>query len=114
MSTRFGKISCLRYISEETFFKEKDMPKDKDALHDEYDFDDFDEFERAIEDFMKDPGQVTRDILAEGHPIYYREDDTPKECSIREYPNGRKELVRFVARGSDEIEVIKVLCDETA
>ena len=90
------------------------MSKDKDAFHDEYDFDDFDEFERAIEDFMKDPGQITRDILAQGDPVYYREDDTPNDVVIRLYPNGRKEYVRPLDDESNDFEIVEVLCDEKA
>ena len=88
------------------------MSKDKDAFHDEYYFDDFVEFERAIEDFMKDPGQITRDILAQGDPVYYREDDTPNDVVIRLYPNGRKEYVRPLGGGWDDCEVVEVCSDE--
>lgn len=31
--------------------------------------------------------------LANGNPICYTEDDTPEECIIKEYPNGKKELI---------------------
>ena len=45
--------------------------------------------------------------LAQGAAIYYIEPDTPKDYIIKEYPNGRKELIDVLETG-EEI-VIKVL-----
>jgi len=38
---------------------------------------------------------AARASLAAGVPIYYREDDTPVPGVIKEYPDGRRELVTF-------------------
>lgn len=38
---------------------------------------------------------AAREHLAAGQPIYYCEDDTPDRYVIKEYPDGRKELVDF-------------------
>jgi hypothetical protein len=35
--------------------------------------------------------------LAAGVPIYYREEDTPTPGVIKEYPDGRRELVTFTS-----------------
>lgn len=45
---------------------------------------------------------AVRALLAEGVPIYYEEDDTPEGLLIKEYPDGRRELVRF-RRDGDEV-----------
>jgi hypothetical protein len=42
-----------------------------------------------------DDGAAAREHLAAGFPIYYSEDDTPAGAVIKEYPDGRRELVRF-------------------
>ena len=41
--------------------------------------------------------------LKAGFPIYYIEPDTPKGLQIKEYPDGRKELVRLNFSGEDEV-----------
>jgi hypothetical protein len=38
---------------------------------------------------------AARASLAAGVPIYYREEDTPVPGLIKEYPDGRRELVTF-------------------
>jgi len=40
---------------------------------------------------------AARESLAAGVPIYYAEDDTPAASLIKEYPDGRKELVTFAS-----------------
>ncbi|WP_423781070.1 hypothetical protein [Escherichia coli] len=37
-----------------------------------------------------------RSNLLSGVPIYYAERNTPEGCVIKEYPDGRKELVSFM------------------
>ena len=36
---------------------------------------------------------AARASLAAGVPIYYAEDDTPADCVIKKYPDGRRELI---------------------
>jgi len=68
---------------------------------------DDDPFARAIEHFAATTqGEAAKELLAKGIPIYYSEDDTPENLIIKEYPDGRRELVRFHRDGD---EVIKVL-----
>ncbi len=43
-----------------------------------------------------------REMFALGLPIYYGERDTPEGLSVKEYPDGRRELVRF-DRAGDEV-----------
>lgn len=43
-----------------------------------------------------------RALLADGVPIYYEDDDTPEGLLIKQYQDGRRELVRF-RRGGDEV-----------
>jgi hypothetical protein len=43
----------------------------------------------------QDDGQAARSHLAAGNPIYYREPDTPSGLCVKEYPNGKRELVSF-------------------
>lgn len=66
----------------------------------------------AIFEYLEkeDNCNVGDEILAEGHPIVYREKDTPKGCIIKEYPNGRIELIK-VDMYSNNDEVIKVIRD---
>ena len=51
------------------------------------------EFVAALE--AGDDG-AARASLAAGVPIYYAEDDTPDDSLIKEYSDGRRELVSFV------------------
>lgn len=46
---------------------------------------------------------AARAMLAEGYPIYYRDAATPAGLEIKEYPDGRRELVRFHRAGDDVI-----------
>lgn len=47
-----------------------------------------------------------REHLAAGRPIYYGEHDTPSGLLIKEYPDGRRELVRY---HRDRDEVVRAL-----
>ena len=49
-------------------------------------------------DFMHDDDSAARAHLAAGREIYYRKPDTPAGHVIREYPGGRRELVRVTAK----------------
>ena len=56
-------------------------------------------FVAAVEsDFMHDDDTAARAHLAAGRDIYYRKPDTPTGLVIREYPGGRRELVRVTAQ----------------
>lgn len=44
----------------------------------------------------RDDGAAARAHLRAGRPVYYREDTTPGGLVIKEFPDGRRELVRFV------------------
>jgi len=46
---------------------------------------------------------AARAVLAAGLPIYICEDDTPEDLQIKEYPDGRRELVRFHREGDEVI-----------
>lgn len=48
-----------------------------------------------------DDGSEAHSHLAAGRPIYYAKPDTPRDRVIKEYPDGRRQLVYFV----DGIEV---------
>lgn len=41
--------------------------------------------------------------FALGLPIYYSEDDTPSGVTIKEYPDGRRELVRKIKTGDEVV-----------
>lgn len=45
---------------------------------------------------------AVRACLAAGVPVYYREDDTPAGATIKEYPDGRRELIR-VDKGGERV-----------
>jgi hypothetical protein len=45
-------------------------------------------------------------MLGAGHPIYYVEQDTPDDLLIKEYPDGRRELVRC---DTSVDEVVRIL-----
>lgn len=54
------------------------------------------EFERALA--TEDDGQAAQSHLAAGRPIHYRDDRYP-EAIVREWPDGRRELVHRDAAG---------------
>jgi len=67
----------------------------------------YDPFARAIEHFAATTQEeAAKELLAKGIHIYYGKDDTPDGLLIKEYPDGRRELVRFHRDGD---EVIKAL-----
>jgi hypothetical protein len=53
-----------------------------------------------------DDGAAAREHLAAGRPIYYCEETTPDGLCIKEFPNGRRELVRFDLDGEHVIDSI--------
>mgnify|MGYP000039210608 FL=1 len=59
----------------------------------------FTSFDRQLE---YDSGEEARSNLLSGVPIYYAERNTPEGCVIKEYPDGRKELVSFMT-GTEKI-----------
>ncbi|MDC5123761.1 hypothetical protein NRA16_17765 [Acinetobacter baumannii] len=56
-----------------------------------------------------DQGEAAQEHFAAGHPVYYTEDDTPADLLIKEYPDGRRELIRFAVYNSKVDEVVKVI-----
>jgi len=64
---------------------------------------------KALEALWKEMGrlkgdrQAVRENLAAGVPVYYREKETPQDLLIKEYPDGRKELVKFSRAGDTVI-----------
>lgn len=56
---------------------------------------------RALE-LVDGDDTAARALWADGLPVYYEEDDTPEGLLIKEYPDGRRELVRF-RRNGDEV-----------
>ena len=54
----------------------------------------------------RDNGAAAREHLAAGRPIYYCEDTTPEGISIKEFPDGHRQLVRFDAEGEHVIRTI--------
>ena len=58
-------------------------------------------FETEFVAWLEDPDDfAVRDLLAAGWPVYYADDDTPAGLVIKEYPDGRRQLVR--GWGADE------------
>ena len=55
-----------------------------------------------------DDGAAAREHLAAGRLIYYCEDSTPDGVSIKEFPDGRRELVRFDSSGEHLVGTIEV------
>lgn len=63
-----------------------------------------------LRDLLKpDDGAAAQSHLDAGFPIYYAEDDTPADLLIKEYPDGRRELIRFGVGDSKVDKVVKVL-----
>lgn len=61
-------------------------------------YDDDDELwiKNFLEYIEHDDGVAAKESLMKGVSIYYAEPDTPENCVIKEYPDGRKELVSFM------------------
>lgn len=55
---------------------------------------------------LHDDGAAARSHLEAGFPIYYSEFDTPADAIIKEYPDGRRELVRVDVDGEHFIQAI--------
>ncbi|PWC76918.1 hypothetical protein [Azospirillum sp. TSH64] len=54
------------------------------------------EQERLLESQLEqDDGAEMRRVLRAGVPVYYTKDDTLPGCVIKEYPDGRTELIDF-------------------
>ncbi|MDR0747470.1 MAG: hypothetical protein LBE89_06230 [Helicobacteraceae bacterium] len=68
------------------------------------------ELERAFELMTTDNWNAGAEILAQGHPIAYREKDTPKGCVLMEYPNGKIELIEVDMSGDND-KVVKIVRD---
>jgi YgiT-type zinc finger domain-containing protein len=64
-----------------------------------------DEVEEWVCLLSQDDGEAALEHLAAGNPIYYREADTPQGVCIKEFPNGRRELVRFDLESGKEVVV---------
>ena len=47
-----------------------------------------------------------REHFAKGLPIYYAEQNTPLDLVIKEFPDGRRELVRHHREGDEVLEVL--------
>jgi hypothetical protein len=54
----------------------------------------------------REDGAAAREHLAAGFPIYYSEADTPADAVIKEYPDGRRELVRFDHDGEHRVAAV--------
>lgn len=53
-----------------------------------------------------DDGAAAREHLEAGFPIYYSEADTPPDVVIKQYPDGRRELVRFDMDGEHYVAAL--------
>jgi len=51
-------------------------------------------------------GDAARETLAAGRPIYYSEPETPDGMLVKEYPDGRRELVVFHREGDEVIRTL--------
>ncbi|MDR0579184.1 MAG: hypothetical protein LBG21_01080 [Campylobacteraceae bacterium] len=68
------------------------------------------EIDDILHDMATSDWDAGAEILAQGHPIVYVEDDTPEGHVLKEYPNGRIELIK-VDMQNDNDEIIKVIKD---
>jgi len=52
------------------------------------------EFEAEFVGWLENPDDfAARELLAEGWPVYYVEDDTPEGLVIKKHPDGRRQLI---------------------
>lgn len=66
-----------------------------------------DELAAILEDAaLNDDGAAARSHLEAGSPIYYSEADTPAGAIIKEYPDGRRELIRVDVEGEHFIQAM--------
>ena len=67
-----------------------------------------DEIWEGLAEWENSPNNnAAEEILAEGLPIYYVKLDTPADTMIKEYPDGKKELIKVNDDGV--VEVLKEL-----
>jgi hypothetical protein len=66
--------------------------------------------DEMLDALATDDWSAGAEILAQGHPIYYRKKDTPKGHVLKEYPNGRIELIKVDMHGDND-EIVKVIKD---
>ena len=55
---------------------------------------------------INDDGAAARGHLEAGFPVYYSDPDTPNGVIIKEYPGGRRELVRFDLDGEHFVQAL--------
>ncbi|MDR2066216.1 MAG: hypothetical protein LBP57_00005, partial [Endomicrobium sp.] len=60
------------------------------------------QIDEMLNSLATDDWDAGAEILAQGHPIVYCEDDTPKGHVLKEYPNGRIELIKVDMHGNDD------------
>lgn len=65
----------------------------------------FDEFERQLN---RDTGEAAKAHLAAGRPIYYEDPTYPKQV-VKEYPEGRRQIVDFDMKTGEEIVIRELL-----
>ena len=65
-----------------------------------------DEWDGMLIDILKDDGSAAKAMLAANQPIFYAEDDTPNGLFVKEYPDGRREWVRY---NESVLEVVRIL-----
>ncbi len=53
-----------------------------------------------------DDGAAANEHLNAGFPIYYSEDNTPADLLIKEYPSGKRELVRVNGKVDEVVRTI--------
>ena len=61
----------------------------------------FDEFERQLN---QDTGEAAKAHLAAGRPIYYEDPKYPNQL-VKEYPEGRRQIVDFDMTTGEEIVI---------
>lgn len=51
-----------------------------------------------------DDGAAAQEHLNDGFPIYYQESTTPDQMCVKEFPDGKKQLVTFdLATGAESV-----------
>jgi hypothetical protein len=59
-------------------------------------------FDRFLNLVLEDTGEAAREHLAAGRAVYYGDADYP-DFAVKEYPDGRKEVVDFDDDGKERI-----------
>lgn len=62
---------------------------------------------RDLVSVRQDDGAAAREHLQAWFPVYYVEDDTPEDLFVKEYPNGRRQWVRFGDAGDQVIRDLR-------